>query len=114
LQNLTGEILRKLYLLILISACIILVVSCGESNEEKERFFKAYKEILVARETISDTASANMETAKIIMNNGFTKNEFKDMFISLSKNREEFVRVIDSLRQWATTKAAKKRSHDEE
>jgi hypothetical protein len=43
-----------------------LISSCSDSSKEKSRFMKAYKEILIARESTQDTAKANKEVQKDI------------------------------------------------
>lgn len=93
--------MKKITITILLFFTIISFISC-DSQSEKEidsRFFNAYKEIYYAREIISDSLVANDSVQAIIKRNGFTNDEFQEVFFKLGKERPlEFSRILDSIR----------------
>ena len=84
--------------LILILALSFATISCGNGSGEKERFMNTYKQILVAREFVKDTALANRKVDKIMTDNGYSQQTFQQSFMELARDREGFVRMIDSIR----------------
>ncbi len=84
--------------LFLVSACIVLLVSCSkEQSAEDQRFLKTYTEILVERFRTADTAIANSKIAEVIKNNGFTQETFKQEFFRYMNQDPKILRtLIDS------------------
>jgi hypothetical protein len=74
---------------------------------------KAYKEILIARESNQDTAQANREVRKIFKKYNYTEKSFRDKYFEMASNREEFVNLIDSVRK-SVTKEIGDKSYKEE
>lgn len=81
---------------------IILVfafISCDSSNIDEKKFIDTYREILIARETIADSALANIKVDSIISVNGYTSISFREVFFELAKDRKSFGNLIDSVRK---------------
>lgn len=72
-------------------------ISCSSNNEE-ERFYRTYRQILIARAATEDSLKANAEVLKIIQQNGYSEQEFRKAFFELASKEKDFIRVIDSLR----------------
>lgn len=91
---------------ILTNAIIFLTLAslwaCSDSEEERMRFANAYKDILITRELHADTLKANAEVKKIIRKYGYTDAEFKNKFFEYAQDRNEFIRLLDSIRTLAT------------
>ncbi len=81
---------------ILVCSFIILLYSCSNSEEEKNRFIETQKEILVLRAIYPDTAEANPKVLKVYQKYGFTKESFREKYFEYTKNPEEFLRIQDS------------------
>lgn len=96
------EFMKKLIIIFAIFAAI----SCSD-NSEMQRFGKTYKEILIVRESISDTSVANKRVQKIISDNGYSELEFREVFFDLAKDKQKFAKFIDSLRNDARKEVEK-------
>lgn len=75
---------------------LIFLISCSDSEEEKNRFIEAQKEILILRSVYPDTAIANPKVLKVYEKYGFTRESFRDKYFQYTKNPEEFLRIQDS------------------
>lgn len=78
--------------------CLMLLSSCSDSKLKQERFLNAYKEILIARETISDTTLANKKVAEILRKYDYDEPQFRRDFFEFAKNSDNFRSLLDSLR----------------
>lgn len=77
----------------------ILLFSCSDNKKKEEKFLKTYKEILITRETITDTAVANKKIAEILKKYGYDEPTFRHDFMELARNSDKFRITLDSLRQ---------------
>ncbi len=85
----------SLFLLII----LFLFSSCSNIEKKQEKFIKAYKEILITRETLLDTLEANRKVLEILTKYGYDEITFRNDFFELAKNSEQFRVMLDSLRQ---------------
>lgn len=91
---------RTARIFILIFVLSFSLISCNNSqDEERENYLNAYKEILLIRLNDSDSTIANKKINHIYAKYGFTKESFTKTFKKLSKNPEEYLSILDSLRQ---------------
>ncbi|MBM2813757.1 MAG: hypothetical protein HW421_519 [Ignavibacteria bacterium] len=88
---------------------ILILVSCSESKEQ-EKFLNVYREILIARDSYLDSIKASKEILKIYTKYGFTAETFKKKYFEYAANHQEFIRMIDSLRQQITREMSIKKS----
>jgi len=79
---------------------ILFLFSCNSDNK-KERFYKTYQQIIIARSEIKDSLKANAAVLQIIKQNGYTEKEFQIEFFELARTEKDFVRIIDSIRNSA-------------
>lgn len=83
--------------------CCVMVLGiltqCDRQTED--RFIRTYRDILIIRELYPDTAVANPKVREILRQNGFTREEFRRVYIEMAKDPERFRRLIDSLRRYA-------------
>ena len=86
---------RKIFYFI--SVCI-LFIACSHSNEDKERFMKCYKEILVARERYQDTSIANAEVKKTYKRNKYNEQQFFEDWKYYTQDPQEFLIMMDTIR----------------
>jgi hypothetical protein len=91
--------MKKLFILIFLS--IIFIISCSDSKEQKERFIKTYKEILIARERFSDTAIANTEVRKAFRRHNYSEQTFFEDWQHYTSNPKEFLVMMDTIRSRA-------------
>ena len=100
--NIFQTIMEKIKLICpicLLTFFSLFTFSCDNSwDEEKENYLNAYKEILFIRLSTSDTSIANTKILHIYQKYGFTKESFIKTYKKLSKNPEEYLRILDSLR----------------
>ncbi len=86
-------------ILIAIALCFTFI-ACGEQNSiDQDKYLKVYREILIARETIPNLDSANMEVQKILDKYKYSMKTFKNDAIELQKQGGDFIKIIDSLRK---------------
>ena len=86
---------------LLFFSILLFVLSCSYWSDDKDKFINTYKEILIARQSILDTAKASQEVLKIYEKNGYTLESFKEDYFEYAKNPEEFIIMIDSARERA-------------
>lgn len=87
--------MKKILLIIL---SLTFAVSCSDNNESETKFFKTYREILVAREMYQDSSEANLKVEQIIQENGYTQQSFRQTFFELAEDKNRFTKMIDSVR----------------
>lgn len=95
---------KILFLLIFIFA-----VSCSTKDDSTEKFLNVYKEILIVREQTSDNEKASSQINTILKKNGYTETKFREEFMELSKDREKFLKLLDSIRTKASQEAINKK-----
>jgi hypothetical protein len=95
---------KILFLLIFIFA-----VSCSTKDDSNQKFFNTYKEILIVREQTSDNEKATDQIKTILKKNGYTETEFREEFMTLSKDKVKFMRLLDSIRIKANLEATSKK-----
>ncbi len=94
------KIHNPVFSILLLAIFSLFLFSCDSSSEkEKENYLNAYKEILFIRLNTTDTSIANKKILRIYEKYGFTKESFIKTFKKLSKNPEEYLNILDSLRQ---------------
>lgn len=76
---------------------LIVIISC-ESNNEEERFYRTYRQILIARSETEDSILANTKVMKILQKNGYSEQQFRQTYFTLAQKQKDFIRIIDSLR----------------
>lgn len=77
----------------------ILFFSCGSEDSKNEYpVIKIYKEVLIAREVNPDSSIANKKIDSIFQSYGTSEPEFRKRIIEQSQNRDDFIKLIDSLR----------------
>lgn len=84
---------------IILILALFLAVGCSNKEEDFNKFMDTYKEILLVRESISDSSEANSKVREIIQQHGYKMEEFKDEFYNLAKKSPQFAFVVDSLRK---------------
>lgn len=85
--------------MLILSISLLFILSCSDDSAEEKRFMKTYKEILVVRETVTDSVEANQKVGKVIEQNGYTQLTFRDKFFDLAKDKQRFTKMIDSVRK---------------
>jgi hypothetical protein len=83
------------YLVVIIFAFLFLS-ACDKPFDDK--FYKTYREILIVRTEITDSLEANKEVLKALKKNGYTEEEFREIFFEKAQTEREFIKIIDSLR----------------
>ncbi len=78
---------------------IFMLIACSNEKQERERFLRTYKEILLIRETISDTVEANRKVLEALSNNNYTEEQFRKKYFEYAENPQEFILLLDSLRE---------------
>ena len=76
----------------------LFLFSCTDTEEEKVRFTSAYKEILLVRETVTDSSEANSEVMKVMAKYGYDSQTFQKAYFEYAKKPEEFIIMLDSIR----------------
>jgi uncharacterized Ntn-hydrolase superfamily protein len=89
--------MKKLLLLLIISGVLI---SCSQQSD-KDKLLGIYKEMLIKREAIADTAIANKEIMKILKKHGYSELQFRQELFELAGTEKNFLHTIDSLRNFA-------------
>jgi hypothetical protein len=77
---------------------------------EREHFINIYKEILIIRFVLPDTAKANPEIAKMIKQNGLNEREFNSLYNYYASNPEYFLVMYDSSRARAEREIATRKT----
>lgn len=85
----------------------LMISSCSENDSGKAKFIKTYKEILIVRELYSDSSEAALKVNETFKQNGYTEPEFRKEFMKFAADKDEFVRIIDKLREEARIEAQK-------
>ncbi|MFP4370311.1 MAG: hypothetical protein ACLFR2_12095 [Candidatus Kapaibacterium sp.] len=86
----------------IIITVVILFAALSCSTEKTERkFVEVYKDIIIAREMISDSTKANKVVDSILNSHGMNEAEFRQKYFELSSDRKKFVKMIDSARALA-------------
>ncbi len=74
--------------------------SCDETPDiDKEHFINAYREILLARESIADSVAANKEVQMILTKYDYTMETFAKEYQDLMSGDSQIYGIIDSLRK---------------
>lgn len=90
----------KRFSLLICSVCF-LFIACSHSDDDKERFIRTYKEILIARERYQDTSVANAEVKKSYKKNQYTEQTFFEDWKYYTKDPKEFLVMMDTIRSRA-------------
>lgn len=85
----------------LVLTTILSNLSCSENVPDRQRFTDAYYEILVARESMQDTAESNIEVNKIYSKYDYSIKSFKDDYFYFAKETDTFIAIVDSMRNRA-------------
>lgn len=85
---------------ILLILAIFLIVAACEESVNKNKLFEIYKEILFKRESILDTAKANIAVENVLKSYDYNEKQFRREILILAKSEENFLREIDSLRSF--------------
>ncbi|MFA6571727.1 MAG: hypothetical protein WCT77_10905 [Bacteroidota bacterium] len=88
---------------------VLLIVSCSDYREDRDRFMTTYKEILIVREMFTDTAKANAEVKKIFNKNNYTEKVFFEEWKEYTGNPQEFIIMMDTIRERAQKEIIKSR-----
>jgi hypothetical protein len=87
-------------LIFILSLSTFLFLSgCGQSAK-REKLFNTYKEVLITRETITDSLKANKAVNKVLKKNGYTEIQFRNEIFELARSEKDFLKTIDSLRNF--------------
>ncbi len=86
-------------IIIAFSLCFMLFACDSEGNVDKDKYLKVYKEILVVRESISDSIAANKEVQLILDKYKYTTKSFADETMKLMSQDKDLFNIIDSLRK---------------
>lgn len=86
--------MKKLLLIIF----FVSLVSCSKWSSGKENFVNAYKDIILVRSTVADSAKASKEIEKIYKKYDYTKESFKHDYFKYASNQKEFLEMLDSAR----------------
>ncbi len=98
--------MKKIIILLL----VLFAVSCSKEDKSTDKFLNVYKEILIVREQTSDNEVATKQINSILKKNGYTENQFRAEFMELSKDKEKFLRLLDSIRIKASQEAMNQKS----
>ncbi len=96
------NMIKNIMAALILTACLL--SSCSHTQEDKEKFVRAYLDILIVRERFEDSLAANAEVMKVYDKYGFTEASFKDKFFELAEKPDEFIQVVDSIRSLAKRK----------
>lgn len=72
--------------------------SCSDNHNFDEKTVKIYKEILVTREMFPDTAIGNPKVKEIFKKFDVSEPEFRHNMEEMAKDKEGFLKLLDSLR----------------
>lgn len=85
---------------ILIAAILLTIIhSCSFFEKDKEKFIDTYREIVIIREMYTDTSKVNKEINKLFEKNGYDWDSFTDDYYSFVENPQEFLEIMDSVRE---------------
>lgn len=79
----------------------MILSSCLLWDGDDEKFRKAYKEILIIRELVEDSALAQKEVEAVYVKYGYSEESFKKDFYYFAENIEEFLVIMDTVREEA-------------
>ena len=79
----------------------LFLLSCSKWDKDKDRFTETYKEILIVRNKVSDSAQANVDVNKIIKKYGYSKESFRDTYFKYFSNYETYKIISDSAQKRA-------------
>lgn len=84
----------------LIIFSLIMLFACSqESDVSQEKFVQIYKEILIARESTSDTEKGTSNVNEVFEKYNISESQFRDMFMKLSaEDPKRLTEMIDSVR----------------
>lgn len=98
---------KKIIFLLFIA---IISFSACSGDKEKAKFMNTYKEILIARSQIADSAQANKQVFKVLKSNGYTIRSFEKQWQEYASNPEEFIAMMDSIRTQAKDEILKQQA----
>ncbi|MGE5479332.1 MAG: hypothetical protein ACM3U1_02785 [Chloroflexota bacterium] len=101
------RISKKVLLTAALAIGVVIVVACADANRDRERFMRIYQEVLIARELHSDSLRAEEEVQKILQKNGFTEQSFREEFIKFAQDKDDFIRMMDTIRNRASRQTEK-------
>jgi len=87
------------YIIIIFLATTFFLSSCSDDSEQ-DKLFNVYKQILIARNSQTDSLEANKAVMEVLKKNGYTQNKFRDEFFQMAMKEKSFMRMIDSLRNY--------------
>ena len=85
-------------ILLFLCTFFIFFIACSHSDDDKERFIRTYKEILIARERYQDTTTANKEVKKVYKKNQYTEQTFFEDWKYYTQDPKEFLIMMDTIR----------------
>ena len=86
---------------LLFCSVFILFIACSHSDDDRERFIRTYKDILIARERYKDTSVANTEVKKAYKKNQYTEQTFFEDWKYYTQDPKEFLMMMDTIRSRA-------------
>ena len=85
------------YIIVILLATTFFISSCSD-NAEQDKLFNVYKQILIARNSHSDSLEANKAVIDVLKMNGYTELQFRNEFLKMAMKEKSFMKMIDSLR----------------
>ncbi|MDC1067809.1 hypothetical protein OAQ99_01480 [Candidatus Kapabacteria bacterium] len=83
--------------------CLLLIISCSESEENEYPLISIYKDILIQREINLDSTKASLKIDSVFRFYKTSEPEFRKKFFMKTQNSKEFLKVIDSVRNLIKT-----------
>jgi len=90
------KVFKNIFKIILCIGAIILFAAGCNAESERTKFARTYADILYARERNHDTAQANPEVRKVLKENGYTEENFRQKFSEDSQNSEDMRAMFDT------------------
>ncbi len=81
--------------------------SCNQDSINEKNFMDTYQDILVVRNSITDTTLANKIIDSIMKAHNYSMESFQVDMLKLAKNKDDFNKVIDSMRSNLNTNKIK-------
>ncbi|MFP4529000.1 MAG: hypothetical protein ACLFQX_10640 [Candidatus Kapaibacterium sp.] len=85
------------------------LVACGDSGADRQRFMDAYHDVLLIRELETDSLRAARKVDSALRSHGFTEPEFRSKYFEMAEDRDQFIKMVDSLRLRARREAEEMR-----
>ncbi len=88
--------MTKAFKRIFFTVVIIIFATGCNAESERAKFARTYADILYTRERNHDTAKANPEVRKVLKDNGFTEESFRQKFTEYSQNSDDMRALFDT------------------